>query len=84
MLRFYSRDKEKPDSEIGLNNEVSSIFHVNNEIFVFGVKNQGIYYYNAETRENGLIEQNAGDNKIASVDNNVIRYDNGKQITYNN
>ena len=78
---FYSTDRQNIDSYlsiVGLNN----IFMINEETFVYSIKGQGIYTYNATNKViNKIIEGN--DNfEIKGIEQNIINYDN-TQITIN-
>lgn len=77
-LDFFSKDKSKIDSSIKLGNN-AGIYLLNNNIFVYGISGQGIYLYNAETRNESQVIEYGEDFKIEKVENNTIYYD-GKSI----
>ena len=72
---FYSRDGGKIDSSLIIKNLTSMINYGENE-FVYGVSNDGIYIYNAETLELIKIVEGNGDFNIQSINNRTIYYDN--------
>ena len=74
IYNFYSRDKSKIDTSLVINN-LSSILAHNQVEFVYGIKDEGIYLYNAETQEKRRIINGQGDFDIKKIENNRIYYD---------
>ena len=75
VYTFYSRNKTKLDSTLVLNN-LTNIIEYNQTTFVYGVKNDGIYIYNAENMTSTKVVQGQGEFNIERVQNNTIYYDN--------
>ncbi len=73
--KFYSRDERKMDSILTINN-LTSMINYGETIFIFGVSNDGIYIYNAETKELINIIKGNGKFNITNIDNRTIYYDN--------
>ena len=71
---FYSRNKSKIDTSLIINN-LSNLLAYNQVEFVYGIKDEGIYLYNAETQEKRTIINGQGDFNIKKVENNRIYYD---------
>lgn len=75
--KFYSKDKSKIDSEIVVEN-ITNIMSYNNTMFVYGVKNKGLFLYDAEKMKNMQLVEGDGEFKITKVENNEIYYDETK------
>ena len=74
IYNFYSRNKSKIDTSLIINN-LSNLLAYNQVEFVYGIKDEGIYLYNAETQEKRTIINGQGDFNIKKVENNRIYYD---------
>lgn len=74
IFKFFSRDKKKIDSSITINNFTNMISYSQN-IFVYGVKDEGIYFYNAEDMTINQIIQGQGNYNIEKIENNMVFYD---------
>lgn len=72
---FYSRDKTKVDSTLTINNFTNMVSY-NQTTFVYGVTNDGIYVYNAESMTSSKIAEGQGNFNIDRIENNTIYYDN--------
>ena len=72
---FYSRDKTKVDSTLTINN-FNNMVSYNQTTFVYGVTNDGIYVYNAESMTSSKIAEGQGNFNIDKIENNTIYYDN--------
>ena len=72
---FYSINKNYPDFEFRAQN-ATGIYSLNNNLFVYGVTNDGIYVVNAYTMQNAKIIDVEGECIIDRVENNTIYYDN--------
>ena len=72
---FYSRDKTKVDSTLTINN-FNNMVSYNQTTFVYGVTNDGIYVYNAESMTSSKIAEGQGNFNIDRIENNTIYYDN--------
>ena len=80
---FYKRDKEGSDFSIRVTNS-TGIFELTNKLFVYGVKNDGIYVIDVTNRNTSKIISSNGDCIINKVEDNVIYYDDTSiQISYN-
>ena len=75
ICKFYSRNKTKIDSQLLLNN-ISNMISYNATTFIYGIKNDGIYMYNAENMTQTKIIEGQGDFYINRIENNTIYYDN--------
>ena len=71
---FYSRDKSKIDSTLKINN-LTKILSYDDTTFIYGIKNDGIYVYNAETLESRRIVEGEKNFNIERIENNTIYYD---------
>ena len=74
IYNFYSRDKSKIDTSLIINN-LSNLKAYNQVEFVYGIKDEGIYLYNAETQEKRTIINGQGDFVIKKIENDRIYYD---------
>ena len=72
---FYSRDKSKIDSSLIINNFTNMIAY-NQTTFIYGVKNDGIYVYDAENMSQSKIAEGQENFHINRIENNTIYYDN--------
>lgn len=77
---FYSTDKKNIDSEIIIN-DLTNMVNYNDYIFIYGVKNEGLFSYNAKNLEKKQIVKRTGEFKIEKIEENKIYYDN-KVINY--
>ena len=69
-----NRDKENQDFEIRVINQ-TGIYTLGENLFVYGIKNDGLYVINAETRETKKIVDSDGECIINKIENNTIFYD---------
>ena len=75
IYKVYSKDKENIDSEFQIDENIY-IYEYNDNTFIYGIKNKGIYYYNAETGNNGtIILDEEGECKIKKIEEQNIYYD---------
>ena len=80
---FYSINKSYPDFELRVQN-ATGIYSLNNNLFVYGVTNDGIYVVDAYTMQNAKVINVDGECIIDRVENNTIYYDNTSiQVSYN-
>ena len=80
---FYSINKNYPDFEIRVQN-ATSICSLTDNLFVYGVSNDGIYVADAYTMKNAKILNVDGECIIDRVENNTIYYDNTSvQVAFN-
>ena len=77
---FFSRDKSKIDSIVTIN-DLTNMVSYNQNIFVYGVKNDGIYTYNAEQMKLNKIVEGQGNFNIEKIEDNIIYYD-GTKINF--
>lgn len=75
IYQFLSTNKDKIDSELAVLNLTNIISHGQN-IFIYGVKDDGIYAYNAETMQLIKLLQGKGEFNIINIEDNRIYYDN--------
>ncbi len=74
VYTFYSTNKNNQDFELRVQN-ATGIYKLTNNIFVYGVANDGIYLIDAYSKKtNKLINSNEA-NVIDRVENNIIYYD---------
>lgn len=71
--RFYSKDKQNCDSEIEDEN-ITKIINYNDERYIIGKNNDGIYEYNASTRELNKILAVSGECNIVAIEDNKLYY----------
>lgn len=74
-IMVYSIDKNWFDSEIDNINNLTEIYNLSENEFIYGIKNDGIYYYNAKTKDKVKIVNNEGNNEILKVENDTVYYD---------
>ncbi len=72
---FYSRDKSQIDSSIIVDNMTTMAVY-NQTTFIYGVKDDGIYMYDAQSMNLRQIVSGQGDFEIKNLENNTIYYDN--------
>lgn len=72
-VRFISINNEFPNSE--LREPITSGIWYNDEIFIYSVKNIGIYSYNATTHIYSTIVTGTEDYKIKKIRDNILFYD---------
>lgn len=74
-VKFISLSKKYPNSELIRHKQIYTYGWINNEQFVYSVKQEGIYYYNAKTRVlKNLISGN--DNfEIKKIESDILFYD---------
>ena len=72
---FYSRDKTNIDSSMVISN-LTNINSYNQTTFIYGVKDDGIYMYDAQNINLRQITSGQGDFEIDRIENNTIYYDN--------
>lgn len=75
---FYSRNKNKIDSLLAISN-LTNMISYDEHTFIYGVKNDGIYIYDAEQMKTNKVVEGQGNFNIEKLEENVIYYD-GKQI----
>lgn len=81
-INFISIDKENPNETIS--EQVNTGFWYNDNIFVYSVIDKGIYSYDLVTKVKSTLLEGNEKFTFDSYDNNVIRYDDGKQIQISN
>lgn len=74
---FYSRNKENIDSSLNINN-FTNMLNYSDTIFIYGVKDDGIYMYNAKDTNLTKIIDGKGEFNLEKVENNMIYFD-GKE-----
>ena len=77
-VQFVSKNREYPDSELIRHRQIYTYGWINNEEFIYSVKGEGIYLYNAITRELSTLMEGTEDYFIKGIDNNYLLYDDGK------
>ena len=75
VYTFYSIYKNYPDFELRVQN-ATGIYKLTDNLFVYGIANDGIYVANAYTMQNAKIIDVEGECIIDRVENNTIYYDN--------
>ena len=78
---FYSRDKENIDSAITVNN-LTNIVIFDEVTFIYGIKNKGIYAYNAQKMQLSELVTGNDEFNIIKYENNKLYYDN-KEVEVN-
>lgn len=77
-ISFYSLDKESYDSEIKNVLNMTQIYNLSDYEFIYGIKNEGIYYYNVLNKNKQKLLSSNGNCEIEKVENNIIYYDGTK------
>lgn len=72
---FYSRDKENIDSNIEINNLTNMLMY-NETTFIYGIKDDGIYMYDAKDMKLNKILDGKGNFNLEKIENDIIYYDN--------
>lgn len=75
VYQFLSTKKDKIDSELSVLN-LTNIVNYGTNIFIYGIKDDGIYAYNAETMQLTKLFQGKGKFNIINIEGNRIYYDN--------
>lgn len=80
---FFSVNEDKPDFEIRVQN-ATGIYNLTDNLFVYGVTNDGIYMIDTNTSNISKIINDTGNCIIDKVEDNIIYYDNTSiPIIYN-
>ena len=79
IVYFYSKDGILRDSEM-IYKDGMNFKAYNDTTFVYGIPNEGIYIYYADKAESKLLINEEGNNKINSIENNKVIYDDTKSI----
>lgn len=80
---FYSINKDKTDFTIRVK-DATGIYNLTNNLFVYGVTNDGIYIIDAYTMKTNKIADSKKECIIDKVENNTIYYDDTSvQLSYN-
>ena len=83
VYTFYSINRNNPDFEIRAQN-ATNIYKLTNNLFVYGVANDGIYVVDCYKMQNAKIVDADGSCIINKVENNTIYYDDKMvQVSYN-
>lgn len=79
-IRIMSLDGESPDNEFEEETVITSYVWADDTHLIYGIQNDGIYVYNAETREKEKILSGENSYKITGYDRttNTIEYDDTK------
>ena len=80
-ITFFSIDGENPDSELSKDIYVDKTLWYDDDNFIYSIKKQGIYMYNATTRKTKTIVTGTDDFNITNFDhvNKILTYD-GKDV----
>ncbi len=81
--KFYSRNKEYPDSELDRNMEISSYIWYDESKLVYSVNDDGIYIYDCKMMSNTKLTAIEGDIKINSIKDNIINYNENFTLNLN-
>ena len=73
-LIFIQEIKKLGDFEIRVINQ-TGIYAVTENLFAYGIKNDGIYVINADTMQTNKIVESKGECVINKIENNIIFYD---------
>ena len=80
-IKFVSKTREYPNSELIRHKLIYRYGWIDDEQFVYSVKNTGIYLYNAKTRNLETLVEGNDEFNIKEIKNNVVIYDDGNRIT---
>lgn len=80
-IAFFSIDGSNPDSELSKNIYASATYWYDDDNFIYSIDYQGIYVYNATTRETKTIVSGTDKFEVTNFDyaNKILTYD-GKDI----
>lgn len=80
-IAFFSIDGSNPDSELSKNIYASTTYWYDDDNFIYSIDYQGIYIYNATTRETKTIVSGTDKFEVTNFDyvNKILTYD-GKDI----
>ena len=73
-IRFYSIDKTLPDIE--LKEDVYSFVWIDDQEFIYSIKNKGIYYYNLENKIKQELLLGEDEFYINNYEDGILEYDN--------
>ncbi len=73
-LSIISRTNEYPSSELNL--DICSNIWIDNNRLAYGIRNKGIYIYNAATRTTSTLVEGNDEFVIKDIEDNVLKYDN--------
>ena len=71
---FYSKNRETQDFQIRLTT-TNGIYKISDNLFVYGVKNNGLFIINADNGQINKIVDSNSDCEITKIENNIIYYD---------
>ena len=76
-IAFFSIDESNPDSELSKNIYASTTYWYDDDNFIYSIDHQGIYIYNATTRETKTIVSGTDEFDITNFDytNKILTYD---------
>ena len=77
-IKFVSKTGEYPNSELTRHKQIYTYGWYNNNVFIYSVKNIGIYAYNAKTGELETVLEGNNEFKIKEIREDVIYYDDAK------
>lgn len=75
LFAFYSVDKTQIDSELKIDN-ITNMLEYNPSTFIYGVKDEGIYKYDAKNMRLEQIYKGQGEFNLVKIENNTLYYDN--------
>ena len=80
-IAFFSIDKSNPDSELSKNIYASKTYWYDDDNLIYSIAHQGLYMYNATTRETKTITAGTDNYDITNFDyaNKTLTYD-GKDV----
>ncbi len=79
-VRFVSKTREYPNSELIRHKQIYSYGWKDDSIFIYSVKGEGIFEYNAKTRTLDKIIEGIDDFLIKKIEDNTIFYDDTKIV----
>jgi hypothetical protein len=77
-MNFISRDGLNPNQE--LIDLVATFAWLNDDVFIYSIRNKGLYYFNLETGKKGTIKLGNEKFDIYNCYNGLLKYDNSKLI----
>ena len=75
MCGFFSVDKTQIDSELEVTN-ITNMLEYNTSTFIYGVKDEGIYKYDAKNMKLEKVYKGQGEFNLEKIENNILYYDN--------
>lgn len=74
-IGFIFKEKDYPNSEILKNQNITSYLWLDDYQFIYGIKEKGIFIYNAQTRTTKTVIEGNEKYSLKKIENNILFYD---------